>query len=252
MAKEKVRGIYCIENITNSKKYIGQSKDIYGRWGNHKWCLNNNKHSNSYLQNAWNKYGEQQFKFYLLEACSQDNIDLKEKYYISKHNTLIDDNGYNLDSGGNQNKFHSDVTIKKMSDSAKGRTFSKEVRRKISESRKGKCIGEDHHQYGKPLSNSTKKKISESNKGIHSDEKHYEATKVICLTTGEVFETIKSAAKHHNTYASNISKCCNGERLSSGLQGDIPLQWAYFNDSKDVKKIKYKKTPELNKYHSTT
>ena len=32
MAKEKICGIYCIENLVNHKKYIGQSVNIYTRW----------------------------------------------------------------------------------------------------------------------------------------------------------------------------------------------------------------------------
>ena len=58
MAKEKICGIYCIENIINHKKYIGQSQNVFRRMYNHKNLLRNNKHHNSYLQNSWNKYGE--------------------------------------------------------------------------------------------------------------------------------------------------------------------------------------------------
>lgn len=32
MAKEKICGIYRIENLINHKSYIGQSVDIYKRW----------------------------------------------------------------------------------------------------------------------------------------------------------------------------------------------------------------------------
>ena len=32
--KQKKSGIYCIENIVNRKKYIGQSIDIEERWKN--------------------------------------------------------------------------------------------------------------------------------------------------------------------------------------------------------------------------
>ena len=50
MAKEKICGIYCIENLINGKKYIGQSKNIYHRWDSHKSSLNNRHHFNNYLQ----------------------------------------------------------------------------------------------------------------------------------------------------------------------------------------------------------
>jgi hypothetical protein len=103
MAKEKICGIYCIENLVNSKKYIGQSKDIYTRWYSHKFKLNNNSHYNKYLQNAWNKYGENNFKFYIVEECLENELDNKEIYYISYYNSYIyTDNkqGYNLTIGG--------------------------------------------------------------------------------------------------------------------------------------------------------
>ena len=33
---EIISGIYCIINKINNKKYVGLSKDIYRRWGEHK------------------------------------------------------------------------------------------------------------------------------------------------------------------------------------------------------------------------
>ena len=50
MANEKVCGIYCIENATNGKRYIGQSTNIYGRWRQHLSQLRRNKHGNEKLQ----------------------------------------------------------------------------------------------------------------------------------------------------------------------------------------------------------
>ena len=68
MAKEKICGIYCIENILNHKKYIGQSIDINNRWYTHKSKLNTNKHHSKYLQRSWNKYGEYFFDFYIIRS----------------------------------------------------------------------------------------------------------------------------------------------------------------------------------------
>ena len=64
--KSKICGIYCIENLLNHKKYIGQSVDIYTRFYDHKRHLKLNRHDNSYLQNEWNKHGSDNFLFYII------------------------------------------------------------------------------------------------------------------------------------------------------------------------------------------
>ena len=87
MQKERKSGIYCIENIITNKKYIGQSIDVNERWRKHISELNHNYHHNDYLQKAWNKYGEDSFKFYVLEYC--DCGDLLS--YIKAHGPLQED-----------------------------------------------------------------------------------------------------------------------------------------------------------------
>jgi group I intron endonuclease len=241
MARKVIRGIYCIENLINNKKYIGQSKDIYTRWSNHKWYLNENNHENNHLQNAWNKYGENNFKFYIIEECNENIIDEREQYLIAYYKTTIDLNGYNLDTGGNHNKHHSKETKEKIRKSNTGKVASKETRLKISKNRTGKLIGEKHFMYGKHLSIETKYKLSQALTGKFAYDKHYEATSVICLNTNKIFTTIKEAGEYYNTSQFNISKCCNGERISSGkLDDGTPLQWEYYKEGKDYTFKEYK------------
>ena len=78
----KVSGIYCIENITNHKTYIGSSKNIYQRLLKHFALLRHNKHQNAHLQNAWNKYGENSFRWFILELCDSKELTEKEQYCI--------------------------------------------------------------------------------------------------------------------------------------------------------------------------
>jgi group I intron endonuclease len=90
-------GIYQIKNIINGKVYIGSSIDLKRRENEHFNFLRKNKHYNRYLQRAWNKYGEENFKFEVLEYV-KDNNDLinKEQFWIDiidASNQLI---GYNL------------------------------------------------------------------------------------------------------------------------------------------------------------
>ena len=116
-------GIYKIENVINHKIYIGQSKDIETRWEHHKWELNNHKHSNNYLQKAWDKYGEENFIFEIVELCDESVIDIKEQEYIKSFQSLSYQNGYNLDSGGNLNKHHSQETKDKIRIKNTGKIF---------------------------------------------------------------------------------------------------------------------------------
>ena len=52
-----------IENIINKKKYIGITENPEQRQKNHFSTLRNGKHCNKRLQNAWNKYGQNNFIF---------------------------------------------------------------------------------------------------------------------------------------------------------------------------------------------
>lgn len=78
----KVSGIYCIENVTNHKTYIGSSKNIYQRLLKHFALLRHNKHQNPHLQSAWNKYGEDSFIWYILELCDNSELAKLEQQCI--------------------------------------------------------------------------------------------------------------------------------------------------------------------------
>ena len=112
--KSEVSGIYKIKNIINGKVYIGQTYNLKYRWSRHKSDLNNNRHHNKHLQNAWNKYGEDNFRFEIIEYCPLDKIDEREIYWINTFNSIKD--GYNLCDGGIgcRGYKHSEDEIEKM------------------------------------------------------------------------------------------------------------------------------------------
>ena len=98
--KNKLVGIYKITNIVNDKIYVGQSIAIKQRWSQHKAKLRKNKHGNCHLQKAWNKYGEENFKFSVLEYLdtdiSKDFLTEREQYWIDYYDSSNKNLGYNI------------------------------------------------------------------------------------------------------------------------------------------------------------
>lgn len=90
--------IYKIINIINNKCYIGQTKNWKRRWQEHQRQLKNNKHENPYLQYAWNKYGEENFRFEVIEYV--ENYNEREIYWIEYYQSTECQYGYNIMTGG--------------------------------------------------------------------------------------------------------------------------------------------------------
>ena len=55
-------GIYRILNTINNKFYIGSSVNLRKRLYEHRRLLRLGKHENYHLQNAFTKYGEENFQ----------------------------------------------------------------------------------------------------------------------------------------------------------------------------------------------
>lgn len=93
--------LYKIECDIDKKVYAGITNNVKRRWKEHRSELRGNRHHNSHLQCAWNKYGENVFKFVLInEFNSLDTMNKAEIDYIDEFNLLNPDKGYNLASGG--------------------------------------------------------------------------------------------------------------------------------------------------------
>lgn len=76
-------GIYQIKNLVNGKSYIGSSNNIKKRWTVHISRLNKNRHANPHLQNAWNKYGKNNFLFEILHEVSECCLVNVEQQYLN-------------------------------------------------------------------------------------------------------------------------------------------------------------------------
>jgi len=77
-------GIYKITNLTNSKIYIGSSRNLSDRRINHFALLRHNKHPNGKLQNSFNKYSEAAFEFKIILVCEEFELERYENYLIDK------------------------------------------------------------------------------------------------------------------------------------------------------------------------
>ena len=87
-------GIYIITNLINNKKYVGSSKNVKVRIRTHKNLLSLNKHSNKYMQAAYNKVGKMSFSYTVVEFTT--DLQSREQYWCSLLKTHNQDYGYNL------------------------------------------------------------------------------------------------------------------------------------------------------------
>lgn len=65
-------GIYKIRNVTNQKFYVGSSNDTKDRFRKHRSLLRRSQHHCKHLQAAWNKYGEECFRFEVIEDIAEE------------------------------------------------------------------------------------------------------------------------------------------------------------------------------------
>ena len=128
--------IYKISNNDNEKVYIGQTKkSIKARWSAHKHAIKGGKGC-PLLARAFNAHGEDKFSIEIVEECADDQLNEREKYYISHFNSLAP-NGYNADAGGKsggtfKGHKHKPETIARWKEKVKDLYASKEHREKLS------------------------------------------------------------------------------------------------------------------------
>lgn len=207
MSAKPICGIYCIENLINHKKYIGQSVDIYARWAHHK---SHYKQSDYLIYKAFRKYGIENFKFYVLEECKSDELNDKEIAYIKKYNTFANGNngeGYNMTIGGEA--------------PMKGKTHSEETKRMFSESRKGKNNSFYQHH--------------------HDRENFVRNVKVLLLNNMTVYPSMTLAAEAWGITWRNIQHCVSDDnQITAGFDADgYPLFWVKYDKTMPMEYYSY-------------
>ena len=204
---EEVGIIYCWYCIPTDKYYVGQTIEEYKRFKQH---INDtiNKKDDTYFHRALRKYGLENFVYCVLEDnILRENLNLKEIEWIEYYDSFY--NGYNLTTGGDSKRIISKETKRKMSESHKGKPSGM----------KGKHLG---YWKGKHLSEEAKNKMSESlkgrvpwNKGKPSPYRRKVYKYDLNGNFIKEYDCIKSAVKE-NPKSSHIKDVCRGIRKQAG------------------------------------
>ena len=168
-------GIYEILNTITRDFYIGSTVSFKRRWAQHRCELRKSVHRNNHLQKAWNKYGEQAFEFNVILLCDIDNLLYYEQLLLDNLKPA-----YNICpvAGNTFGRIFSDETKHKMSNSKKGKPLSEDHKQKLREASKNHYYSEETRRKiseakaGRPLTEETKQKISESKIGHITTEEH--------------------------------------------------------------------------------
>jgi group I intron endonuclease len=225
-------GIYCIENLITSQKYIGKSSKIENRFLAHRYTLMQkvrSKDCNRHLYNSAQKYGIDNFSFYILEMFDTINENLlkdRELYWMDFHKTCMREFGFNLRRDSSTNTIMSqetkDLQSKKIGpiNPNYGNRWTQEQKLKMS------IIAVDRHETGVYYGESWKQKIGAGVKEHWKDlEKRASMAKAVSIAKEKydfyqympgnklirVWSSVKEIVKENPTYKwQNIYAVCNG------------------------------------------
>jgi group I intron endonuclease len=167
LSHDSVSGIYKITNTKTGHCYIGSAVNIKKRWNQHLSDLRKNKHHSIYMQRSWNKWGEDCFKFSILETCFIFVLLFREQHYI---NLLKPVYNFAKTAGSQLGMKRSNEARAKMAAAHKGKTTPPETRAKLSERGRGHVVSLETREklsrsgMGHDVSDETKKKLSAASK----------------------------------------------------------------------------------------
>lgn len=141
--------IYEINNTENGKRYIGSTSQWERRKYEHTHLLKNGNHGNSHLQNAWNKYGSDAFKFSIIEETDQQFAEEQKYLDEAKWSNL-----YNISKNAGGGDIFS--------------TLSEEDKKQFRE--KSKHVGEENGMYGESHTEEAQEKMKKKADGRYTLE----------------------------------------------------------------------------------
>lgn len=202
--------IYYIKCIITNKKYVGSAKCIRTRFANHRWALRNNKHGNPYLQRAWDKYGENNFTFTVLQECDENELRVLEQVHYDKIKPEF--NIGVIVATPWLGRHHSEETKEILRKKGRERVFTKEWRRRISEANTGKINGPHSDEIKLKMSITKKPKMKavvqcdlEGNI-LNTFESICEACRVTGITKGSIYSSCSLGGISRKKYRWNWFK----------------------------------------------
>ena len=207
--------IYLIRNKINNITYIGQTCFSLKR----RYKDNILNSTNIHLKSSILKYGVKNFEFVECYdfAKTKKELDLLEIFWINYFGGHNSKKTYNIKDGGSKGLLSEEEKQKK---SEYMSSLTKEQR------------AEKYGRKGKFFSDETKRKISEAKLNAENREDIIKkivakiSKKVICLNTGVIFNSMKDAGIFYKINPIGIGQCCNGKIKYSGLdENGIPLKW---------------------------
>ena len=168
--------IYKIRNVVNGHYYVGSTVDSRKRFWEHRKDLRLGCHVCIRLQRAWDKYGEDCFKFEVVEQLgSKDELYPAEQKWLDEHYGT--EYCYNVSAYADSPMRDASPELRQRiaektkawqlanGHPRKGAEWSLEDREKIRQSRTGKTSGPNHYRYGKTVSEETRAKIGAAQRG---------------------------------------------------------------------------------------
>lgn len=224
-------GIYKIRNLANGKFYVGSSVDTRVRFQTHRRQLRKGTHHCRPLQYAWDKYGEDCFKFEVVErVASPDDLHAAENRFLVEH----------------QGRPHCYNTGTRAGAAFLGRSHTDEAKASLAAAHKGK-----QHRLGHTNSPEHRASQSASMRGIKKSPEHVEKIRqrmigtsyakgrivteamraergraVIEITSGANFISVAAAAEHFGLQRANVVRALrNGCALKRGPHAGLHFQY---------------------------
>jgi group I intron endonuclease len=229
--------VYQITNVANRKFYVGSSVKPRTRFQTHRRQLRKGTHHCEPLQRAWDKYGEDCFRFKVIEQ-----LDSVEAMHAAEDKWLIEHQGqphcYNV--GTRAVAFFL------------GRTHTDEAKAKQSAGHAGM-----KHRLGHTNSPEHRARQSAAMRGIKKSPEHVEKIRqrmigtsyakgrvetaemraargraVIDVTSGRTFPSVRDAADHYGLERANVVRALrNDAPLKRGPRAGLHFRYACENPS---------------------